>query len=124
MSEPIQNPISSSERNEQEDVLARLLTKDARSYPVQASPWFASRTAALAREVFQQKKGGFFLSSASPRLRWLLPVPLAGLAAFALLMMQHTASHSGIFNSSESEFEQHIEMVTSGDSAQDYLVSQ
>lgn len=126
MSEPIHNPISSSERNERRDALEQLLAKDAQTYPVQDAPWFATRAAALAREIPQQGRG-FLLSAVSLRLRWLLPIPLAGIAAFALLVMQHaapSASHLGAFNSSESEFEQHIEMVTSGDSAQDYLVSQ
>lgn len=103
--------------------LDRLLAKDAELYPVQDSPWFASRTSAMARELPQEGKAHFF-ALLTPRLRWLLPLPLAGFAVMALLLTQHISSTSRVFTSSESDFEQHIEMLTSSDSTQDYLVSQ
>lgn len=103
--------------------LERLLAKDAGRFPVLESPWFATRTTAMARGLPQQGKTSLF-SLFSLRLRWMLPIPLAGVAAIALLTLQHLSSPSRTFTSSESEFEQHIEMLTPSDSSQDYLVSQ
>ncbi len=105
-----------------EEALERLLAKDAEQYPIQESPWFASRTAAIAHTLPQQ--GSSYRFFALPNLRWLLPIPLAGFAAMAFFLTQHPSSSPRTFSSSESEFEQHIEMLTSSDSTQDYLVSQ
>src|SRR5665213_2166846 len=110
------------EMAKEHDELALLLERDAATHPVQESPWFASRTAAIALSLPQDQ--GSKLSSLSSllltgkRLRWLLPLPLAGLAALALF-----CSHQGLlptssraFSSTESDFEQHMEMIASSDS--------
>ena len=109
------------------DEVAILLERDAASHPVQESPWFASRTAAIARSLPQDQGSKFSsLSSfllAGKRLRWLLPLPLAGLAALAFF-----CSHQGLlpnssraFSSTESDFEQHMEMIASSDYSEDYF---
>lgn len=102
------------------DSLGELLSKDSGSFPVRVSPWFVTRTAALAQETPQQ--GGIFacFDLSLPSLRWLIPLPLAGVAVAALFLIHQgfffTPSKS--FNSSESEFEQHMEMFASNDYSQ------
>jgi hypothetical protein len=109
------------------DELALLLERDAASHPVKESPWFASRTAAIARSLPQEQGLQFFtlgsIFSTGKRLRWMLPLPLAGLAALAFF-----CSHQGLlptssraFSSTESDFEQHMEMIASSDYSEDYF---
>jgi hypothetical protein len=111
------------------DGLDLLLARDAASHPVRESPWFAGRTSALARSLPQEQSRKFFsLGSfllAGKRLRWMLPLPLAGLAALALF-----CSHLGLlptssraFSSTESDFEQHMEMIASSDYSEDYFTA-
>ena len=115
------------EKDGEPDLLAKLLEADARNHPVQESPWFVSRTVATARSLPQERNSlfssfhAFFLPG--KRLRWLLPLPLAGFAAVALFCSQHVFLHSAApaFSSSESDFEQHIEMFASSDSSEDYF---
>lgn len=97
------------------DPLGRILAQDAKDYPVQVSPWFTTTTLAAVRHISQ--KTGFF-SWIAPRIRWVVPIPIAGTALVALLALQHS-SQSRSFSSSESEFEQHIEMFASSDYTQD-----
>jgi hypothetical protein len=119
------------ERSSADLCLDSILARDARDYTMPESPWFAARTVAMAREI-PQKSGligfgskiigtGFFLKL--PNFRWLLPLPLAGVAA-ALLLIQHhpLTSPSRTFSSSESSFEQNMEMLASSDYAQDYFI--
>lgn len=104
----------------EKDALWNLLAEDAKVHPIQESPWFAARTKAKALETTQRK--GFFagLTIELPSLRWLMPIPLAGVVAVTLLLMQHGPlfSHSKAFSSSESEFEQHMEMFASNNYTQ------
>jgi hypothetical protein len=117
-----------SEKDGEPDLLARLLKRDAAAHPVQESPWFASRTAGIARSLPQDQGSKFSSLSiflTGKRLRWLLPLPLAGLAALALF-----CSHQGLlptssraFSSTESDFEQHMEMIASSDYSEDYFTA-
>jgi hypothetical protein len=115
------------DKDGKKDLLARLLEADARNHPVLESLWFASRTVALARSIPQEQDGlipsisSFFLTG--KRLRWLLPLPLAGFVAVALFCSQHGLLHSTApaFSSTESDFEQHIEMIASSDYSEDYF---
>jgi len=97
----------SNQDNLENDPVWDLLSKDAAAHPVNPSPWFAARTAALAtprKRVF------------SPLMRWLLPVPLASFAALAMLTLHGlhapgAAGSSRTYVSTESEFEQHMEFL-------------
>ena len=104
----------------EKDALWNLLAEDAKIHPIHESPWFATRTKAKALETTQRK--GFFagLTIGLPSLRWLMPIPLAGVVAVTLLLMQHSSfsSHTRAFSSSESEFEQHMEMFSSNNYTQ------
>ena len=101
------------------DPLGKLLARDAAANPVIPSPWFATRTAALARTTPQAVSPVARLfsllsqRSLRPMKRWLLPVPLAGLAAVTLLVLSHRTAGPGsaAVASSEEEFEDHIEML-------------
>jgi hypothetical protein len=98
-----------------QDPLWDLIRRDAVAHAsVQnPSPWFATRTVAKAREIPQSHR---ILTAPSFLRRLLLPIPLAGLAALLVFALHlETKSSSGTFVSSEAEFEQHMEMLTSGD---------
>jgi hypothetical protein len=97
----------SDQDNLEQDPVWDLLSRDAEDHPVIPSPWFAARTAAL---VTPRKR--FF----SPLMRWLLPVPLAGLAALAMLALHGghglgIMGTSGTYVSTEAEFEQHMDFL-------------
>jgi len=94
-----------TERPDTEDLLSRLLARDAAEHPVEVSPWFASRTAAMARSLPHRTIPSW--------RRWLLPVPLAALLALVLLAVQGggLAGLTGTYTSSDSEFEQHMELL-------------
>lgn len=78
-----------------------LLSKDASEHPVTVSPWFAARTASLA---------GPRKHPLASMLRWLIPIPVAALAA--LLILSHGGiGRSGTYVSTEAEFEQHMELL-------------
>ena len=99
------------------DELSKLLSVDAKIHPVEESPWFSARVTARAYETPQQR--GFFSFQGGPlrHFRWVLPLPLAGIAAACILLLQHASfnPHSRTFSSSEAEFEQHMEMFASND---------
>ena len=103
--------------SEERDDLYRLLSEDARGYPCEESPWFATRVTAKASEVPQEREFLVFLPAALRNFRWILPLPLAGVAAAIILLSQHASfnAHSRTFSSTESEFEQHMEMIASND---------
>jgi len=81
-----------------------LLSKDASTHPVTASPWFAQKTASLA----EPRKHPL-----TSILRWLIPVPIAAFAALAALMAFNHGGigRSGSYISTEAEFEQHMELL-------------
>ena len=98
-----------------DDPLWNLLAADAKTYPIVPSPWFASRTVAQARTNGQRDTRGLLF-------RWLIPVPVAGLALAALLFSQGVGPQNlrlfgkaGFFSyvSSDSEFEQHMDLLSS-----------
>jgi hypothetical protein len=106
----------------EKDAVWHLLAEDAKAHPIEESSWFAARTTAKALDTAQYKTAqsrGLFsrVSFTLPDLRWLMPLPLAGVVAVTLLLIQHgpLSSHSQTFSSSESEFEQHMEMFASND---------
>ena len=85
----------------EDDPIWDLLSKDASTHPVAASPWFAARTAALA----EPRKHPL-----TSMLRWLIPVPVAALAA--LMLFNHGGiGRFGTYVSTEAEFEQHMELL-------------
>lgn len=97
--------LPSGQDNLEQDPVWDLLSKDAKAHPVNPSPWFAARIAAFATP----RTKGF------PSLvRWLLPVPLAALAALAVFVLHGgpgSVNHSGTYVSTEAEFEQHMEFL-------------
>lgn len=99
--------LPSNQENIEHDPVWDLLSRDAAAHPVSPSPWFAARTAALATP----RKKAF-----SRILRWLIPIPLAGLAALAMLTLHGghgngSRGSSGAYVSTEAEFEQHMEFL-------------
>jgi len=103
--------------NLQNDPLWDLISADAKTHPIAPSPWFVARTVAQARTITQGQRNTRALI-----LRWLIPIPLAGLALVFLLFSQgvklqnlkdfgKTAAYSYI--STESEFEQRMDLLTS-----------
>ena len=108
-------------RNHGQDPVWDLLAKDAKVYPVEEPDWFATRITAMALQTPQQSArfGGL-----SFHLKWWMPIPLAGVAALALLLHAATPAltpsldsnspeHSLVSNTSEKMFEQHMEMLAS-----------
>ena len=121
---PVQDSSRAFEAVEKDPVWD-LLAKDAKTYPVEESAWFAARTTAIALQT-PQKNG--FLSKVLTHLSWWIPVPLAGVAALTLLIHTATpnASSSKLSQSSpasvragsaEAMFEQHMEMLASSGSS-------
>ena len=101
--------------NPQNDTLWNLLSADAKAHPIAPSPWFAARTVAQVRPNGQW-------NTRSLLLRWLMPIPLAGLALVALLFSQGVGvqnlkdfGKSGAYSyvSTDSEFEQHMDLLSS-----------
>jgi len=86
-----------------------LLATDAASHPVNPSPWFVTRAVAQARSHGQHRTRSLFF-------RWLMPLPLAGLAALVFLTLHglgiHGLGKSGTYVSSDSEFEAHMELMS------------
>lgn len=107
-------------RDESKDSLGVLLDQDAKAYPLQESSWFAARVAAMAQEIPQQRGAFPGIAFTLPGLRWLIPIPLAGVAVAALFLIHQgsLSTSSKSFSSSESEFEQHMEMFASNDYSQ------
>lgn len=89
-----------------EDALSRLLAADASAHPVSPSPWFATRTAAMARALPSRSMAGAWR-------RWVLPMPFAALLALVLLAVQGGGlpGLTGPYTSTDSEFEQHMELL-------------
>ena len=105
----------------EKDPVWDLLSKDATTYPVKESAWFAARTAAMAQQTPQ---GSSFISGISTHLRWWISVPVAGVAAIALLLhtgnplattskLSQSSPAIVTANSAETMFEQHMEMLAS-----------
>jgi hypothetical protein len=94
-----------AERPDLEDSLSRLLAADAARHPVEVSPWFATRVAASARSLPHRSHPLW--------KRWFLPLPLAGLCAMVFLAIHGggLSSLTGPYHSSDSEFEQHMELL-------------
>lgn len=86
-----------------------LLSADAAAHPSNPSPWFVTRTVAQARSHRQRRSRSLFF-------RWLMPLPLAGLAALAFLTLHglgiHGLGKSGAYVSSDSDFEEHMELMS------------
>ncbi len=100
-----------------EDPLWKLLSADAKAHPVAPSPWFAAQTVAKAK-----KRGQWNIKALL--FRWLLPIPLAGLASAALLLFHGTGSQGLLssdkaraysYVSSDSDFELHMDLLSSRD---------
>ncbi len=108
--------VSLTPRDHECENLSDLLDRDAKSYLVIPSPWFAARTTTLALDT-QQKRS--FWAGIPQLIRWWMPIPLAGVAALALFLPQQPTIHShSLLSSSENEFEEHMEMIASSDSFQ------
>lgn len=92
---------------QENDPVWDLLTRDRKTHPVVPSPWFATRTVALARSSTRSRRPAW--------LRFLLPIPLAGVAALILLatrVVPIAGTHiDSSFVSSEEGFEQNMEML-------------
>ena len=97
------NPITSDSQDPRDQVWD-LLARDAAVHPVEPSPWFATRTAAL---VGPREKSRLHL------LRWLLPLPLTALAA--MLCVTLPSNHQPVATdpsvASEERFEHNMEML-------------
>jgi len=111
------------------DGLEKLLARDARDFQTPIPSWFAARTAAVALQTSQKNtfdRLGLYrlLPSFSYQFRRGIPLPFAGLAmagvcALSFLLIQHqelkpvanTSGSSLTSAASESEFEQHIELL-------------
>lgn len=102
---------------EERDALWQLLSEDAKVRYLGESPWFAARVTANASGVPQERGFVSLLPVPLRKFRWMLPLPLAGVAAALILLLQHSSFNapSRTFSSSESEFEQHMEMFVSND---------
>ena len=97
------HPQPDSQEPDHNDPVWDLLARDAAVHPVEPSPWFATRTAAL---VGPREKSRLHL------LRWLLPLPLTALAAMLFVTLQpgnHTASSGSV--TSEERFEHNMDML-------------
>lgn len=97
------NPTASDSRDP-EDRLWDLLARDAAAHPVEPSPWFAARTAALAHHRHPSR---FRI------LRWILPLPLTALAAmlFVTLQPSHQPASVNLSDLSEERFERNMELL-------------
>jgi hypothetical protein len=96
------------------DPIWELLSKDAASRPIVNSPWFAAHTAGLAVGLTQSGRPPFGFQRI---LRWLLPLPLAGVAALLILTAQDAlhVEKSHPFVSTEEEFERNMELLAQSD---------
>jgi hypothetical protein len=97
-----------------EDPVWELLSKDAASRPIVCSPWFAAHTAGLAVGLTQSGRPPLGFQRI---LRWLLPLPLAGVAALLILTAQDALhlEKSCPFVSTEEEFERNMELLAQSD---------
>jgi hypothetical protein len=104
------------------DPLWNLLAQDAKAFPLadrmKSSTWFATRTAALALQTPQKESFFTKFPSGFSAIRWWMPIPLAGVAALALLLSPHGTPQKDSPLLSEAEFEQHMELIVSNDSFQ------
>jgi|GEM_PF-595989 len=98
-----------------------LLSKDARYYRNVPSPWFVARTVAQIQSISQVNTSLFALCDLR---RWLLPIPLAGLACLIFVTFHgsptHLSNHGlgqpvSTIASSEEEFEQHMALLAGND---------
>ena len=97
------------QNNLQQDLLWNLLSADAKRRPITPSPWFVARTVGSARSHGQSTVRGLVF-------RWMMPVPLAALAAFAFVVIQGVGFHgfgNGSYTSTDSDFEDHMELMSS-----------
>jgi hypothetical protein len=113
MSEDLNHKGEEAER----DPVWDLLSKNASPYSVTPSPWFAARTAAKARGIPQSHS---YLFGIHQLRRWLLPIPLAGVACLMFLTLHHPATLKSFPTipttaSSEEEFEQHMALLAESD---------
>jgi hypothetical protein len=97
-------------RDDQEkDPVWDILSADAVNRPVTPSPWFVTRTVAHARTRGQWNMRSLLF-------RWMMPLPLAGLAALAFLVLQgidiNGLGKGGFYVSSDSDFEDHMELMS------------
>ena len=108
MSQDFQHKSAEQESDPQNDQLWELLSADTRIHPINPSPWFAARTVSHALKHGQS-------SAKALCFRWLVPIPLAGLAAVALLSIHGLGNAGSSFSyvSSESDFEDHMELMSS-----------
>ena len=111
MKEDLQHSDQRQELDPLNDHLWNLLAADAKVNPVTPSPWFAARTVAQARTLGQWRTRTLLF-------RWLMPIPLAGLAAVALLSLHGIGTpgsslSSNTYISSNSDFEDHMELMSS-----------
>lgn len=97
MKEPTDNK---AEHSEKKDPLWDLLVRDAMTYPIVPSPWFATRVAAKALATPQSAQGSFHL------LRWLVPIPVACSVLLALAAWNHSRE-------AEEKFERHMDFMAS-----------
>lgn len=101
--------LGDGENDLQQDPLWNLLSDDAERRPVTPSPWFVARTVGCARSHGQSTVRGLLF-------RWMMPVPLAALAAFAFVVIQGVGLHGlgkGSYTSTDSDFEDHMELMSS-----------
>lgn len=108
MKEDLQHSDQGQELDPLNDHLWNLLAADAKVNPVTPSPWFAARTVAQLRTHGQSRTRALLF-------RWLMPIPLAGLAALALFPLHgiRTTESSFSYVSSDSDFEDHMELMSS-----------
>jgi hypothetical protein len=81
------------------------------------SPWFAVRTEAMARATPQSGTSSW--KDVLRRLpRWILPIPIAGLACLAILTARHPKDRGSVTTAaslSEEAFEQHMNLLAGND---------
>lgn len=97
-------PVTSDSQDPRDQVWD-LLARDAVAHPVEPSPWFAARTAALVEP--REKSSRLHL------LRWILPLPLTALAAmlFVTLQPDHQPTATDSSLTSEERFEHNMELL-------------
>jgi hypothetical protein len=102
------------------DPVWKLLSRDGAAHPCQPTPWFAARTTALVLGT-RERRSLFSLLRDIPR--WLIPVPLAGLAALLLPLLHHAIPTPPALSalSSDEEFEQHMALLASVDQGEGSL---
>ena len=103
------HPGKSARQEVLQDPLWNLLAADAVARPVTPSPWFVSQTMARARTLGQSSTWALLF-------RWMMPLPLAALAAMAFVVLQggglHGLGKGGDYISSDSDFEEHMDLTS------------